>query len=170
MDAIDLFFSSPGDQECYKNTYHGGYIQYGCGKSDQATTVEMSFEGQPSNLLLQITYTGVEFKPTTISTTSTTSSSSASSTSESTTDSSSTPAASTTSSETPSSTSVAPSQTSAAAGDGEPKQKSKVGVGVIAGWSIGGTAFVIAVLGIILFFYRRRRNQRDHPRAGSFVR
>ncbi|KAH9213237.1 hypothetical protein DL95DRAFT_447130 [Leptodontidium sp. 2 PMI_412] len=56
-------YSCSGESVCYRNTYPGGYYQYGCGASQDATTVETSYEGQASDVLLQVVFTGVNFSP-----------------------------------------------------------------------------------------------------------
>ncbi|KAE9371233.1 hypothetical protein N431DRAFT_342308 [Stipitochalara longipes BDJ] len=54
-------YTCPGTSVCYQNTYPGGYLQYSCGSSGQATSVLTSYNGQPSNMFLQVVYTSIDF-------------------------------------------------------------------------------------------------------------
>ncbi|KAG4428086.1 hypothetical protein IFR05_016430 [Cadophora sp. M221] len=63
VPANNGIYSCSGESVCYRNTYPGGYYQYGCGASQDATTVETSYEGQASDVLLQVVFTGVNFSP-----------------------------------------------------------------------------------------------------------
>ncbi|KAI1001253.1 hypothetical protein K3495_g6947 [Podosphaera aphanis] len=49
------------NHECYRNTYPGGYYQYGCGMSSWATQVETTYLGQPSDVSLQVLYSAITF-------------------------------------------------------------------------------------------------------------
>lgn len=186
--------SSSGDDVCYRNTYPGGYYQYGCGASQDATSVETTYEGQASDVLLQIVFTGVNFSPVSAAASTTSSTSSSSTTSSSSVVSSSSSVSSSTSSSSSStltsSLSSSKSQTStasstfptadkanpasesttsnAAAVEGESSQKGQ-NKGAIAGAVIGSVLGLAAIVGFALWWGRRRQNKRNAHRAGSFV-
>ncbi|KAL2066071.1 hypothetical protein VTL71DRAFT_2142 [Oculimacula yallundae] len=189
-------YSCSGDAVCYRNTYPGGYYQYGCGASQDATSVETTYEGQASDLLLQVVFTGVNFSPfsamatttaasssqstsssSLISSSSSLASSSSSSSSSSTTSASlSTSSASSTTTESSALVAVAKatppaesSSASATAEDSEDKKKSSENKGAIAGAVIGSVLGLAAIVGFALWCGRRRRNKRIDNRAGSFV-
>ncbi|KAH8593515.1 hypothetical protein B0O99DRAFT_627397 [Bisporella sp. PMI_857] len=165
-------YTCPDDTLCYRNTYPGSYLQWGCGKTDQATKVETTYSGQASDVLLQVVYRKITFSPMTVSaTTSSESSSTTEQTTTTTEESRSTPPPASTTSATESTSTTAGNTQAATTGageEGEGKSKSKVSGGVIAAGVIGSAAFVIALLGIILFFLRRRRNQQRKDR-GTFM-
>ncbi|RDL39885.1 uncharacterized protein BP5553_04225 [Venustampulla echinocandica] len=52
-----------GDSLCYQVTYPGKYMQYMCGDPKAAAQVATTFEGQPTDMRMQIVYTGVTFSP-----------------------------------------------------------------------------------------------------------
>ncbi|CAL3971500.1 unnamed protein product [Diplocarpon coronariae] len=61
-------YTCSGGDECYRNTYPGAYYQYGCGASEDATSVETTYSGQAPDMLLQVVFTGVNFSPVTAAT------------------------------------------------------------------------------------------------------
>ncbi|KAK0112686.1 hypothetical protein ONS95_014425 [Cadophora gregata] len=190
-------YSCSGDDVCYRNTYPGGYYQYGCGASQDATSVETTYEGQASDVLLQVVFTGVNFSPfSAVASTTSASSSSPTSSSQSTSVvssssslSSTTSSASSFTSTSSSSLSSSKSQTSsgsstlATAGKATPASesssssatvesetsKNSENKGAITGAVIGSVLGLAAIVGFALWWGRRRRNKRKAHRAGSFI-
>ncbi|TQW00797.1 hypothetical protein V2A60_001838 [Cordyceps javanica] len=64
QNVVDPHIYTCGNGDaCYKNTFEGGFFQYGCGSaSDMATTVALSAPGQPS---IAYTTVSVSLRPTT---------------------------------------------------------------------------------------------------------
>ncbi|KAH7309331.1 hypothetical protein BKA65DRAFT_543536 [Rhexocercosporidium sp. MPI-PUGE-AT-0058] len=191
-------YSCSGDAVCYRNTYPGGYYQYGCGASQDATSVETTYKGQASNMLLQVVFTGVNFSPFSAeasttssaprsSATSSSSSSLVSSSSSSSISSVSSSSISSSSSMSTSTLSSSKSQTStgtstlAVAGKATPASESSSSSatakaskksenkGAIAGAVIGAVLGLAAIVGFALWWGRRRQNKRNDQRAGSFI-
>ncbi|CCU74631.1 hypothetical protein BGHDH14_bgh03307 [Blumeria hordei DH14] len=93
LDRNSMGWSAPGgiqsngvytcsaNSECYRNTYAGGYYQYGCGESGWAAQVETTYSGQPTNLVLDLIYTTITFAGATSESTLTASTTTSSSTS-----------------------------------------------------------------------------------------
>ncbi|KAH8795563.1 hypothetical protein BGZ57DRAFT_201927 [Hyaloscypha finlandica] len=129
-------YTCTGTSLCYRNTYPGGYYQYSCGASWEATSILTSYYGQPSSVFLQIVYTGVSSIPTTSATT------------------------------TPAPTSSVSPTTTVTDTPSPPSQKNNIGA--ITGGTIGGVAFLAALLALAFFLYRRHQSK-HHYRAGPFV-
>ncbi|KAG9246210.1 hypothetical protein BJ878DRAFT_303662 [Calycina marina] len=157
-------FTCPSDSLCYKNTYPGNYFQWACGSTDQATAVETSYDGQPTDLLLQVVYTRMAFSPITLP--STTSSSP-----------SSTAIPAITSNTGSASTTRYPNANAAGASAGsssttspvEDNSGKKINGGIVAAGVVATGAFIIVLVGIVFFFLRRRKNQQEQgsPSAGG---
>ncbi|CZS91337.1 uncharacterized protein RCO7_01569 [Rhynchosporium graminicola] len=181
-------YSCSGDAVCYRNAYPGGYYQYGCGASQDATSVQTTYAGQPSDLLLQVVFTGVTFSPfSTMATTTsaskytaTSSSSSISSSSSTSSRSSSVRSSTSTSSEcrsaTGSSTLKAAEKATPTAVSSPTSVTAEVSVkkesenkGVIACAVLGSIFGLAAIVGFALWWGRRKRNKRIDNRAGSFI-
>lgn len=179
-----LMSYSTSDAECYRNTYPGGYYQFGCGKSDWATSVETMYSGQPSDMFLQVVYTGVVFSPLPAKA-STTSSVSTSSTSASTSSQTSSSSSSSITSSSMSASSDSSSQSSSSGTSTVAKAsgassttatsstaasfKKKENAGAIVGAVIGGLLGLALIIGFALWCGHRRRNQKGQERAGSFI-
>jgi len=170
-------YTCSGTAVCYKNTYAGGYYQYGCGESSWATTVETTYSGQPTDMLLQQVFTGIQFTPTTAPTT--TSSSTSTSSSRTTTSSSSSTTTSTSSSSSKSSSTSASSTLPTASkvptntGSSTPSASAaaiskKSNTGAVIGGVIGGVAG-LAIIGAALFWFLRRKQAQKQGRAGPFI-
>ncbi|KAK8128544.1 hypothetical protein PG984_009652 [Apiospora sp. TS-2023a] len=150
-------YTCTGRNVCYKNSFPGGFFQYGCGTaSDLATSVQTTASGQPTLPLVQtsiaLTKSASSLPGSSTSTSAASSSSSASSTQAS---SSGTPTSSRAPADTATTTPAAP-PTSAKSGPGYNR------TGAIVGGTIGGLA-VLAALLALLFCCLRRRNKRRGP-------
>lgn len=142
-------FTCSGKNVCYKNTFEGGFFQYGCGSaSDMATSVATTASGrQPlqfSHMTLSFTATPTPLGPTTIG--------------------SSTPPDSKSDSE-PGSSTLASSSASATNGALAPnKGSSTANTGAIVGGTVGGLAFLVALITLGIFLWRRKKaNARRGP-------
>ncbi|POR35603.1 Uncharacterized protein TPAR_04201 [Tolypocladium paradoxum] len=143
-------FTCSGKNVCYKNTFDGGYFQYGCGSaSDLATSVATTASGraplQFSLMTLPLTATPTPLSsPTTIG--------------------SSTSLDTKTGSE-PGSSTLASSSASATNGALAPnKGDSNVNTGAIVGGAVGGFAFLVALITLGIFLWRRKKgNARRGP-------
>ncbi|KND93202.1 hypothetical protein TOPH_02452, partial [Tolypocladium ophioglossoides CBS 100239] len=143
-------FTCVGKDVCYKNTFDGGYFQYGCASaSSLATSVATTASGrtplQYSQLTLSLTATPTPLSsPTTIG--SPTSSDSKSD------------------SEPGSSTLASPSASAADGALAPNKGNSTANTGAIVGGTVGGLAFLVALVTLGFFLWRRRKgNTRRGP-------
>lgn len=139
----DGIYTCTGTAVCYRNTYPGGYYQYACGASSEATSIATSFYGQPSDEFLQQVYTGVHFTPTS--------------------------APLSTSATPPTGTSTFPTigQVTPITSPSPTSNPSKKPIGAITGGTIGGLAFLCALLALALALYRR--HQKKYHYAGPFI-
>ncbi|KAK8118529.1 uncharacterized protein PG998_003155 [Apiospora kogelbergensis] len=166
-EANPYVYTCTGSNVCYKNSFAGGFFQYGCGSaSSLATSVQTAASGQPS-IPLVATSISLTHTPGSLTQSSTSRPSSATATAAS---SSSSPASS---SPTSSASATSTSHTPAGTANSPPAAPPATGAtgsgpnhtGAIVGGVIGGLAFlaILAALLLCLLRRRRRRNQRLGP-------
>ncbi|RFU28248.1 hypothetical protein B7463_g8093, partial [Scytalidium lignicola] len=132
---------------CNRLQYPNGYYQYACGASSSAATVATTFAGQPTDLLLQIVFTAVDYTTPIRQSAPTTPTRLVSSTSA--------PIPTTTAENmSQSSASITPTATMVA------NTGSKSNTAVIAAGAVGGVAGLAALAGIVLCCLRRRQKGR----------
>ena len=174
-------FTCTGSNVCYKNTFDGGFFQFGCGSASslathvaatasgqsslQYTTVKATFSATPTTLTKPTTIgskTGTvttrtsTSKRTTTHTSTTHTSTTHTSTSKTTTRKSS----STHSSSSSSTTTTASLATSAPKSDNNDSSNTAA----IVGGTVGGVIALIAILAVLFWLWRRRRgNSRQGP-------
>ncbi|KAI1369286.1 hypothetical protein F5Y08DRAFT_149651 [Xylaria arbuscula] len=170
-------FTCQGGDVCYKNSFAGGYFQYGCGTaSTLGTTVQTSAEGATTALSIEtvdvsLTQSPISLTSPTIigSTASTTTKSRSSTSSDSTSTSSSTSSHTKSSSSTthPSSSTNTHSSTASSATSTQtdaPPTAGQTRTGAIIGGVVGGAAALISLIALGFFCLRRRnRNHRTGP-------
>lgn len=180
-------YTCEGSNVCYKNSFEGGYSQYGCGSaSNLATTVAVSASGKSAVELTTIPATKTdsetatttkkssssntrssktESESTTESETTTKTTKTKSSTTEtSTSNTSQSSTASGTDTETSSATQTgdesASSSTSASAPDSDGDDNGSKNTGAIIGGTISGVAALVGLVALGLFLWKRKkRNQ-----------
>ncbi|UNI13414.1 hypothetical protein JDV02_000162 [Purpureocillium takamizusanense] len=142
-------YTCAGKNVCYKNTFDGGYFQYGCGSaSNLATSVATSASGHSalhlSHLTVSLTATATaRTTPTTIG---------SSTTSDTKSDSE------------PGSTQASPSTSATSDAVAPKKESSTPNTGAIVGGTVGGVAFLVALVALGILLWRRRRgNTRRGP-------
>ncbi|KAM0432860.1 hypothetical protein ACHAPT_004562 [Fusarium lateritium] len=156
-------FTCGGGDSCYKNSYEGGFFQYGCGSTTgMATKVVATASGQSAIKLTSIkaplTATAISMsEPTTLGTkqkTSTRSTAKASTTKKT-----------ETASKTSDSDDEATTSTEAAAAPNtDGKDNGTKNTGAIVGGTISGVAAIVALVVAAIWLYRRRQaNQRQGP-------
>ncbi|KAI5463525.1 hypothetical protein BGZ63DRAFT_413117 [Mariannaea sp. PMI_226] len=167
-------YTCQGLDVCYKNSFEGGYSQFGCGSaSNLATTVVATASGKSAVDLTTLPATRTESVTTTDATTksstktstdsttsnskSTTSSSSETTTEAETTTNSSTETQTNSSSQTESDSTSSSTSASAPESDGNNKGKN---TGAIVGGTISAVAALVALVALGVFLLRRKkRNQ-----------
>lgn len=156
-----LTFQSTSSAACYANTYPGPYVQWACGDATQGESLVTSYSGQPTDMRMQIVYTGVSFSAMPIqSTTSAASSTAASSTQA--------PGSSSTSNPTAAALGkVAPATSESAASSHAPVAKSNTAA--VAGGSVAAAVGVALIAGAIFWLCRRRSRMAKNRRVGSFM-
>jgi hypothetical protein len=181
-------YTCEGSNVCYKNSFEGGYSQYGCGSaSNLATTVAVSASGKSAVKLSTIPATQTDSETATATKKSTTSSNTRSSKTESksktesetttkttktkssttetaTSNTSESSTASGTDTETSSATQTgeesASSSTSASAPDSDGDDNGSKNTGAIIGGTISGVAALVGLVALGLFLWKRKkRNQ-----------
>lgn len=148
-----LTVSSAGKDLCYQNSFPGGYSQYLCGDPASATSIETAYIGQPSDVRLQVVFTGVTFNAAPVGSSGTVRSSGA--------------------------LTVAPfatettvigagkvSPVSAAQGTAQAPSGSSANPGTVAGGTVAGIAG-LALVGAFGFWCLRRRQKHDQSRRKS---
>ena len=150
-----IFTCRAGDV-CYKNTYQGGYFQYGCGSaSDLATDVALSATGK-SALDYASGFVSVSLRPTT------TMDSAASSSPTSSGGSTSSGASRTSGKEDAATKPTDSDEVSSGSGNNS---------SAIIGGTIGGIAVLILLIALGVFFWRRKRQYEEDPDMdGKFIR
>ncbi|KAK8029107.1 hypothetical protein PG991_006163 [Apiospora marii] len=156
-------YTCAGRNVCYKNSFPGGFFQYGCGTaSNLATSVQTGASGKPTLPLVQtsiaLTKSASSLSESTSRLSSSSSKSSSSSSSATTTPASSsgTPTSSGAPADTANTTPAAP-PASQNSGPGYNR------TGAIVGGTIGGLALLAALLALLFCCLRRRRNRRRGP-------
>ncbi|KAK7997909.1 hypothetical protein PG989_005949 [Apiospora arundinis] len=165
-------YTCSGANVCYKNSFPGGFFQYGCGSaSNLATSVQTAASGQPSIPLIQ-TSISLTQSPSSLSQSSASSpssSQSASSSSASSTNAASSSSSTPASSSPTSSASPSPTNHSPAGGANSPpaappasgaSSSGQKHTGAIVGGVLGGLAG-LAILAALLFCCLRRRQRRN---------
>ncbi|CAG8961462.1 hypothetical protein HYFRA_00013914 [Hymenoscyphus fraxineus] len=137
-----------GADLCYKNSYPGGYSQYQCGNPALATAIETAFIGQPTEVRLQVVFTGVTFDAAPIETVP--------------------PSVPSTIDPYVTETAVVEPgfDPAAAQGTAEASSGSSANAGTVAGGTIAGIA-VVALFVALGFWCLRRRQKHDQSRRKS---
>ena len=142
-------FTCQGSDVCYKNTFDGGFFQYGCGTASTLGTLVATSIKSGSSLPISSISVSLTFTPT--------GSRSSSSSTSSPTSSSSTTA---TSSSTQSPATQAPEVSAANGGVDQ--------TGAIIGGTISGVAILIALIAVAIYLIKRRKgNTRRGPGPGG---
>ncbi|PNY28332.1 Uncharacterized protein TCAP_01740, partial [Tolypocladium capitatum] len=143
-------FSCAGKNVCYKNIFDGGYFQYGCGSaSDLATSVATTASGRTPLQFIYMTLS-LTATPTPLS--------------SPTTIGSSTSSDSRSDSETGSSTLASPSASATNAALAPYRGNGTASTGAIVGGTVGGLAFLVALVTLGIFLWRRKTgNARRGP-------
>lgn len=161
-------FSCGGGDVCYQNRFDGGYFQYGCGgSSGQAATVAATASGKDALSLTRLTVE-MTAEPTTLSEPTTLGTRTSSESDSSSTESTETESTETKSTRTKESSTERPSATETDdAADAEApgsNDNDSDNTGAIVGGTIGGIAFVAALLVLGLYLWRRKKgNTRQGP-------
>lgn len=180
QDEVNPYvYTCEGSNLCYKNSFEGGYSQFGCGSaSNLATTVAVSASGKSAVKLSTLDATRTDSETSTKTTKKATSSNTDSSTTESetttktkssitettTSNTSESSTASGTDTESSSATQTgedsAASSTSASAPDSDGDNNGSTNTGAIIGGTISGVAALVGLVALGLFMWKRKkRNQ-----------
>ena len=157
-------YSCPAGKVCYRNTFDGGFHQYGCGASNMATSVATKAPGKSALAFSQVT-ASFSSQPTSASSSSGTSSGSSSSSAGSASSASEAGVSASTTS------TAATSSADAAAID----HKMHNG-GAIAGGVIGGVLGAAILIGLLIWLIRRKKKDQEPsekeglPHDPSFIR
>lgn len=170
-------YTCSGSNVCYKNSFEGGFFQYGCGSaSDLGTTVAMTASGKASldlsslsveltaepTTLSEPTTIGTRTKTETAETTSTSTSETKTKTRTKTETETSSETTTVKETSTDSSSTAASTNTESSAPDANDDGDQPVGA--IVGGTIGGVAGLVALVALGIFLWRRKKgNTRQGP-------
>ncbi|KAJ6787278.1 hypothetical protein PWT90_01699 [Aphanocladium album] len=172
----DDIYTCRGTLECYRNTYPSGYLQYGCGRSNWATTVLTSINVSHRTSSLEVVFTGtpVEANPTATPEYTTVTLTAEPSNFYTTASSTSTQISATNGSPGGTASARTSSIAGAEASTGTPTPTAVAraapkgpSTGAIAGGTVGGIFGAAILASIILFLWRRIKRDRSQGEKGS---